>query len=133
MSLAAAVAAIILSSIAAVFICGALYLYLVSVAAAPALAALLVGLATMTAVGSIILALAIMSQRRAHDRRICAVPTPVGPADEVATNLGGWAGREFTLLAQAHPYYASVLALLGGLAIGRSSDLRNVLRKTLQS
>ena len=78
MSLAAAVAAIILSSIAAVFICGALYLYLVSVAAAPALAALLVGLATMTAVGSIILALAIMSQRRAHDRRICAVPTPVG-------------------------------------------------------
>jgi hypothetical protein len=43
------------------------------------------------------------------------------------------AGREFTSLAQAHPYYASVLALLGGVAVGRSQDLRDVLRKALQS
>ena len=45
-SLAAAVAAIILSSVAAVFLCGALYLYLVTLTAAPPFAALVVGLAS---------------------------------------------------------------------------------------
>jgi hypothetical protein len=136
-SLAAMMAAIILSSIAAVFLCGALYVYLVSAAAAPALAALLVGLATMIAVGLIILAVYVMSRRdpagRMHDRTIGIARSAVGQVNDMAANLESLAAREFTVLAQAHPYRALILALFGGLAIGRSPELREMLRRTLRN
>jgi hypothetical protein len=130
--LAAIIAAIILLSIATLFLCGALYLYLVSASVAPPLAALLAGLATVLAAGLIMLGVGIMSRRRTEDRRANAVPSPVGQANNLATNLGGLAAREFTALAQAHPYRASILALLGGLAVGGSPELRETLKKMLQ-
>jgi hypothetical protein len=130
--LAAVIAAIILLSVAVLFLCGALYLCLVSASVAPPLAALLAGLATMAAAGLIILAVGIMSHRRTEDRKAYAVPTRVAPANDLATNLAGLAAREFTALAQAHPYRASVLALLGGLAVGGSPELRETLKKMLQ-
>ena len=132
-ALAAAVAAIILSSVAAVFFWAAFYLYLVSLTAAPPLAALVVGLATLTMAALIILTVAIVSRRRTEDRRIYAVACAVGQANNVAANLGGLAARELTSFAQAHPYRTFVLALLGGLAVGCSPDLREMLRKALQS
>jgi hypothetical protein len=130
--LAAIIAAIILLSIATLFLCGALYLYLVSASVAPPLAALLAGLATVLAAGLIMLGVGIMSRRRTEDRRAHAVPSPVGQANDLATNLAGLAAREFTSLAQAHPYRASILALLGGLAIGGRPELRETLKKMLQ-
>jgi hypothetical protein len=134
---AAVIAAIILLSIAAVFLCGALYLYLVSLAVTPALAALLVGLATITAVGLIILAVAIMSRHGAvggvGGRTVCEGRGPAGQINDVAENLGSLAARELASMAQAHPYRAFVLALLGGLAVGHSPELRQMLNKRPQN
>jgi hypothetical protein len=136
-SLATAVAAIILSSVAAVFLCGALYLYLVTLTAAPPLAALVVGLATITAAGLIIGALVIMSRRRPgssmRGRTICADPGTVGQINDMGAKLGGMAARELTALAQAHPYRAFALSLLGGLVVGRSPELRAFLKEALRS
>jgi hypothetical protein len=131
---AAAAAAIILSSIATMFLCKALYLYLISVSAAPALAALVVGLAAMAVMGLIIVAAVMMlrrpkiSDRRGGNKFHCRQAT--SQIDDVAANLAVSAAGELTQLAQAHPYRTLVLALLSGLAVGGSAELRQTLRKT---
>jgi hypothetical protein len=137
MSMAAAVAAIILVATAAIFLCAALYLFLVSMSVAPPLAALLVGLVLLMLAGLIILA-ARMAPRF---RRIAptrgntgsADPGPAGNVNDLAAQLGGLAAEQLTSQAQAHPYRTFAVALLAGVAIGGSPELRNVLNKILKN
>jgi hypothetical protein len=130
-SMAAAVAAIILVATAAIFLCAALYLLLVSLSAAPPLAALLAGLAALILAGLIILA-ARMTPRFSRGPGP-ADPGPAGNVDDLAAKLGALAAQQFTTQAQAHPYRSFVVALLAGLAVGGSPELRNMLDKMLKN
>jgi hypothetical protein len=129
-SMAAAVAAIILVASAAIFLCAALYLFLVSLSAAPPLAALLTGLAALILAGLIILAARTASGLRRTGR--AGGPGHDGNVDDLAAKLGGLAAQQLNTEAQAHPYRTFVVALLAGLAVGASPELRNMLRKTLK-
>ncbi len=130
-SLAAAVAAIILVASAAVFLCAALYLLLVSLSAAPPLAALLTGLAALILAGLIILAARMATGLRRTDRT--SGLSHDGNVEDLAAKLGGLAAEQLNTEAQAHPYRTFAVALLAGLAVGASPEIRNMLRKTLKN
>lgn len=119
------------------FFCGALYLYVLSLAVTPALAALLAGLATISAVGLIMAVAIVMSRHGAvavvSGRTMYEGRGPAGQINDVAENLSNLAARELASMAQAHPYRATVLALLGGLAVGHSPELRQMLNKRPQN
>jgi xanthosine utilization system XapX-like protein len=136
-SMAAAVAAIILAAIAVMFLGGALYLLLVSMSATPPLAALLVGL-----VGLVLVALIILVARIATRRSRTSVTTGrtgsadaglAGNVNELAANLGSLAARKLTSQAQAHPYRTVLVSLIAGLAVGGSPELRNMIEKMLKN
>jgi len=126
----AAVAAIILVATAAIFLCAALYLFLVSLSVAPPLAALLAGLAALILAGLIMLAARMSPGLRRTRRR--SGPGNDGNVDDLAARLGGLAAEQLNTEAQAHPYRTFAVALLAGLAVGASPELRNMLRKTLK-
>jgi hypothetical protein len=129
--MAAAVAAIILVATAAIFLCAALYLFLVSLSAEPALAALLAGLAALILAGLIILAARIAS--RVGRNRGSADPGLAGHVNDLAAKLGGLAAQQLNTEAQAHPYRTFGVALLAGLAVGGSPELRNMFEKILKN
>lgn len=135
--MAAAVAAIILVATAAIFLCAALYLFLVSLSAAPPLAALLAGLAALILAGLIILAARMAPRFGRTDRTSgntgSADPGLAGNVNDLAAKLGGLAAQQLTTQAQAHPYRTFVVALLAGLAVGGSPELRNMLEKMLKN
>lgn len=126
----AAVAAIILVATAAIFLCAALYLFLVSLSVAPPLAALFAGLAALILVGLIMLAARMAPGVRRASRT--SGPGGDGNADDLAARLGGMAAEQLNTGAQAHPYRTFAVALLAGLAVGASPEIRNMLRKTLK-
>jgi hypothetical protein len=136
-SIAVAIAAIILVAIAALFLGGAFYLFLVSVSATPPLAALLTGLVGLILAGLIILAGAIASRcRRTGGLRGKATSAKSGIARDInerAADLGSLVARELTAQAQVHPYRALAVSLLAGLAVGGSPELRNMIEKTLNN
>jgi hypothetical protein len=126
----AAVAAIILVASAAICLCAAVYLFLVSLSVAPPLAALLAGLAALILAGLIILAARMSPGLRRRDR-----PSGSGPdsnVDDLAAMLGRLAAHQLNTEAQAHPYRTFAAALLAGLAVGASPEISNMLRKTLK-
>jgi hypothetical protein len=129
-SMVAAVAAIILVASAAMFLCAALYLLLVSLSAPPPLAALLTGLAALILAGLIILAARMASGLRPTDRT--GRLGHDGNVEDLAAKLGGLAAQQLNTEAQAHPYRTFAAALLAGLAVGASPELRNRLHKTLK-
>jgi hypothetical protein len=129
--MAAALVAIILVVLAAIFLCRALYLYLVSLSAAPPLAALLTGLAALILAGLIILAARMATGFRRTDQT--SGPSRSGNVDDLAATLGGLAAQQLNTRAQAHPYRTFAVALLAGLAVGASPELRSMLRKTLKN
>jgi hypothetical protein len=129
-SMVAAVAAIILVATAAIFLCAALYLFLVSLSVAPPLAALLAGLAALILAGLIMLAARMSPGLRRTGRT--SGPGHDGNVDDLAATLGGLAAEQLNTGAQAHPYRTFAVALLAGLAVGASPELRNMLRKTLK-
>jgi hypothetical protein len=129
-SMVAAVAAIILVATAAIFLCAALYLFLVSLWVVPALAALLAGVAALFLAGLIMLAARMAPSFRRTGR--ASSPAPDGNVDDLAARLGGLAAEQLNTGAQAHPYRTFAVALLAGLAVGASPELRNMLRKTLK-
>jgi hypothetical protein len=129
-SMVAAVAAIILVATAAIFLCAALYLFLVSLRVAPPLAALFAGLAALILAGLIMLA-ARMAPSFRRTRRP-SDPGDDGNVDDLAARLGGLTAEQLNIGAQAHPYRTFAVALLAGLAVGVSPELRNLLRKTLK-
>lgn len=131
-SLAAAVAAIILVAASVGFLGVALYLLLVPVMAAP-FAALAVGLAGFAIAGLIALVIRMTWRGRPAGRRVgSAAPGRAGDVNDVAATLGELAAREMTSRAQAHPYTAFAVALAAGLAIGISPELRNFLTGLLK-
>lgn len=130
-SMAAAVAAIILVASAAIFLCAALYLFLVSLSAAPRLAAALTGLAALALAGLIILAAWMALGQRPTDRMHGGGHD--SNVDDLAAKLGGLAAQQLNTEAQTHPYRTFVMALLAGLAVGASPELRSTLRKTLKN
>jgi hypothetical protein len=130
-SMAAAVAAIILVATAAIFLCAALYLFLVSQSAAPSLASLLTGLAALILAGLIILATQMASGFRRTDQT--SGPGHAGNIDDLAATLGGLAAQQLNIEGQAHPYRTFVVALLAGLAVGASPEIRNMLAKMLKN
>jgi hypothetical protein len=136
-SVAAALAAVMLVVLAVIFRGGALYLFLVSISAAPALAALVVGLTGLVLAGLIILATRMASQcgrkNQAGERSGPADPGAAGNIGDLASQLGGLAARELTAQTQAHPYRAVAVALLAGLAVGGSPELRDMLKKMLKN
>jgi hypothetical protein len=129
--MAAAVAAIILAATAAIFLCAALYLFLLSLPVAPPLAALLAGLAALTVAGLIILAARVAPRFRGMSRT--RGDAQVGNVDDLAAKLGGLAAQQLNTAAQAHPYRTFGLALLAGLAVGGSPELRNMFEKILKN
>ena len=138
-SAAAAAAAMILVAAAAIFLCAALYLFLVSLTAAPPLAALLVGLAGLALAGIIILASSMASRRPTGRTSGNTASAPAGPAgnahnvDDLAAKLGELAIRELASQVQAHPYRTVVVSLLAGLAVGGIPELRKFLEKMLKN
>jgi hypothetical protein len=136
-SMAAAVAAIILAAAAAIFLCVALYLFLVSMSVAPPLAALLVGLVLLMLAGLIILAARMAPRFRRTPRTSgnpgSAAPGPAGNVNDLAAQLGSLAAEQLTGQAQAHPYRTFLVALLAGVTVGGSPELRNVFNKILKS
>jgi hypothetical protein len=135
-SMAAVLAAIILVAAAVVFLGAALYLWLLSLSAAPPLAALLVGLTGLILAGLIILAARMASRcgrtGRPNGNSGSADAGLAGNVNELAAQLGSLAARELTSQAQAHPYRAVVASLLAGIAVGGSPALRNMLDKMLK-
>lgn len=136
-AMAAAVAAIIFVATAAAFLCAALYLALISMSAAPPLAALIVGLASLVLAGLIILVARAMLRWRRADRTSgeagSAVPGLAGNVNDLAARFGALAAQELTSQAQAHPYRSLVAALLAGLAVGVSPELRDLVKKALKN
>ena len=136
-SFAAAVAAIVLLSIATLFLCGALYLCLVSMSTTPSLAALLVGLAALIVAGLLILAARLAARRSPVGRTSGAtVPASSDAADNLdtlAANLGRVVACELSSLARAHPYHAFGLSLFAGLAVGASRELSDMLNTVLEN
>jgi hypothetical protein len=129
--MAAAVAAIILVATAAIFLCAALYLFLVSLSAEPALAALLAGVVALILAGLVILA-AHMAPRFGRNRG-SVDPGLAGDVNNLAAKLGGLAAEQLNTEAQAHPYRTFGVALLAGLAVGGSPELRNMFEKILKN
>jgi hypothetical protein len=135
-SMAAAVAAIIFVMMAVICLFGALYLFLVTMSVSPPLAALVVGLTGFGLAGLIILAAGVTS--RCHrpgrwcSRTGIAGPGCAGNANDLAAELAGRAAQELTARALAHPYRAFVGALLAGLLIGGSAELRDVFNGTIK-
>jgi hypothetical protein len=129
-SMVAAVAAIILVATAAIFLCAALYLFLVSLWVAPPLAALFAGLAALILAGLIMLAARMAPGVRRTSRT--RGPGGDGNVDDLAARLGGLAAEQLNTGAQVHPYRTFAVALLAGLAVGASPEIRNMLRKTLK-
>lgn len=133
LSIAVAVAAIVLVATAVIFLCGALYLFLISLSVAPPLAAFLVGLLLLILAGLIILAARLAPRlRRTSGNTGGAEPGTAGNVNDLAAQLGGLAAAQLTGQAQAHPYRTFAVALLAGLAVGGSPELRDVLKKTLK-
>ena len=134
-SMAAAVAAIIFVMMAMICLFGALYLFLVTMSVAPPLAALVVGLTGFGLAGLIILAAGMASRCRRSgqwcSRTGIAGPGCAGNANDLAAELAGRAAQELTAQALAHPYRAFVGALLAGLLIGGSPELRDILKDTM--
>jgi xanthosine utilization system XapX-like protein len=131
-SLAAAVAALILVTAAIGFFGTAFYLLLVPAMPAP-VAALVVGLAGLVLAGSIVLVV-YMTSRRTLVRRALGSACSGRSSDinGIAAALGELAAREMSAGAQAHPYHAVALALLAGLAVGISPELRDILKGALK-
>jgi hypothetical protein len=134
-SVAVALAAVVLVALALSFLGGALYLFLISISVAPALAALVVGLTGLAAAAMVILAAHMTAQcgraSRAGGRSDPAEPGAADNVSDLASQLGSLAARELTAQTQAHPYRAFAVALLAGLAVGGSPELRDMLKKML--
>jgi hypothetical protein len=136
-SLAAAVVAIILAATAAIFLCAALYLFLVSLSAAPSLAALLAGMSALILAGLIILAARMAPRFRGtaptSGNSGRADPGLAGNVNDLTAKLGGLAALQLTSQAEAHPYRSFAVALIAGLAVGGSPELRNMIEKMLKN
>lgn len=131
-SLAAAVAAIIFAAASVIFLGAALYLSLVPIMPAP-FAALVVGVTGLVLAGLIILVARMASRRRPAAPGIGAAdPSRASDFNDITATLGGLAARELTARTQAHPYRAFGIALLAGLAVGISPELRNILKDVLK-
>lgn len=136
-AMATALAAIILVATAAIFLGAALYLYLVSLAAPPAVGALVVGLTGLALAGLVLLAFRMAAgcgrtPRRDGDKG-SADPGLADTLDDLAARLGSRAARQLTDRAHAHPYRSFTVALVAGLAIGGSPELRAMLDKMLKN
>jgi hypothetical protein len=105
------------------FLVAALYFYLLSLAVMPALAALIVGLALIGLAGLVLIAVWIAFGR---------AKTKSG-RDSIGTQLGTRVASEAASAAEAHPYAASSVAFLAGLALGGSPDLRDLVKTALRA
>jgi hypothetical protein len=132
LSAAAVIAALILIATATVFLCVALYLFLISLSAAPALAALVTGLTVLLLAALILLAARVATRRRSSGETRAAGRDPAGNINDLAAQLGGLAAHDLASQAQAHPYRAFAVSLLAGLAVGGSPELRKLLAKLLK-
>lgn len=123
LSAVAIVVALIFTVTSVLFLGGSLYLFLLSVMLAPATAALVVGV-----VGLTVATLIIWIMRQLYrPRPPKADALSFDGANDLAAQLGGLVARKVASSTQAHPYAAIGIALVAGLAIGLSPELRKVL------
>lgn len=132
-SIAAAIAAILLVAIALMFLGGALYLLLVSMSVAPPLAALLTGLVGLILATLTILGARIAARCRRTGETCRQTASPAVSINDLAADLGSLAARKMTAQAQAHPYRALAVSLLAGLAVGACPELRSMIEKMLKN
>jgi hypothetical protein len=118
---AAGTLALILVSVAILFLGGALYLWLVSLAMTPSLAALLVGVAGLVLALLIVITLKIMSRRR----------PPAQPGYN-ASELGALVAQRAVSLVKAHPYRAFAVSLVAGFTAGVSPEIRKIFEDIIK-
>jgi hypothetical protein len=128
LSVVAIVVALSFCVTSVLFLGVALYMFLLSVMLAPAPAALIVGV-----VGLMVATLIILIVRqlfRPRPPKADALSLGDG-ANDLAAKLGGLIARRVASRTQPHPYAAIGIALVAGLAIGLSTELRKVLMGAL--
>lgn len=137
---AALLIALIFVVLAAVFLCGALYLHFEAVASRPVAALATAGLALVIALFVLLVAWSVSSIATSGARRAAARPAgisarhaPGAPVeDRLASELGAMIGRDVTGFAQDHPYQAMLASLGAGFAVGASPKLRAFLMGLLK-
>jgi hypothetical protein len=129
LSTAAIVAAVIFAATLVLFLGGSLYLFLLSMTLTPAAAALVVGLVGLTVAMLIVLVVRRLSRPRPPGAEALTIGNGV---NDLAAQLGGLVGRQIASHTHAHPYGAVGVALVAGLVIGASPELRKVLMGALK-
>jgi hypothetical protein len=131
LSLSAALVALYLVSLAFIALASALYFYLLSILSSPAEAALGVGVVGLVLAALVVLGVQLALRCTAPRRRAAAaVRSP--ELKDLAGGLGATAANELMVRAAAHPFQAFAMALLAGLAIGASPELRSALKGLLK-
>ncbi|HEY6335347.1 MAG TPA: hypothetical protein VI113_05620 [Alphaproteobacteria bacterium] len=122
-------AAAIVIVVGVAFLCGAIYLALLGVAAPP-IAALATGLIAFAIALFILLAAYLFSGRR----RVGSTRRGGNKAHRApfAMELGNLAGDEIGDLVRKHPTAGVLVSLLAGFAVGLSPSLRKTLRSLLE-
>ena len=116
------------------FLIAALYLYLRALPMAPDLAALVVAVALLALAGLVVVAARIVISRRVRPAVHRAVDVAHrGPVDTIAADLGSRAASEAPAVAAEHPYGVVSLAFLGGLALGGSPGLQQIVVAALKA
>jgi len=122
---AALAIALIFGVLAAVFLCGALYLHFEAVTGPPLAALITAGLALVIAILVLLVAWSVSAMGSADGIRQPARPKvgpgrrPAGPVeDQLAAELGSLIGREFTGFAKEHAFQAALASLGAGFAVG---------------
>ena len=136
---AIALVAFVLLVTALGFLIAALYQGLRALHLVPWLAALSVGGALIALAGiGLLVAMRVGSGKRKPTRlqrrpsaAAAAANGHAAGAEALAGDLAGRVVQGVSALAEAHPYGATSLALLAGLALGRSREMQDVLRAAL--
>ena len=121
--------------VAIAFLTGALYLFLCSMLTQPA-AALIVGLVGLGLAALIALVVRLVSRRGAASPlgRVASSQSSQDSSNinDIAARLAGLTAQEMVTLVRAHPHRAAIVSLIAGLAVGLSSEIRNVLKAVIR-
>lgn len=136
---AALLIALIFGVLAAVFLCGAVYLHFEAVASRPVAALATAGLALVIAIFVLLIAWSASAIASSGGPRMAGRPKgtagrgSAGPLeDRLAAELGAMIGRDFTGFAKEHAFQAMLASLGAGFAVGASPKLRAFLMGLLK-
>ncbi len=131
-TLAAALAAMIILAAAILFLCAALYLALRGVTTPPLAALGTGGAALLGALIVLLSARLAMAPRKGRRRPGRDQARPASGEDRMAAALAGMLGEEFVALARQHAKETVLGSFLAGIAFGASPGLRALLRDLIK-